>query len=1167
MLRSLNSLVDQSSSSSSSVYNYKTLNEMGTRPTSARILNQSSIKSNNKSNKNNRNLKKPLVDQCTHLNLPPVSNPISIQDVIIEGEWQLQENTIDHTKCKLLGIESLVLTCHDIMSRTQENMRLKQQEQRISFISWKLWSSIRFDAYRTLTDADRAVLNRAHIYDLMTIVFEAASTSGSISHLVSIWREASEHIKQRHPTTSLNQIKVSYENAFRHLIHTPDNSLLQIAVHASLLTSHSRMDLQNLGEQFGVKRNQFDVGLIRDSIQHFQDFIKFLREQKFKQEREQQTVDTNKLPYKPRKKRGLNANVSGTKFSAVRLASDVFGFAIGSESDFTTNMIWNDTLISMEIVSALKPFQKINHFPSMSEISRKDLLARNFDKLSRVLPDEYNYTPRTWVLPNEYNAWYSYASSKPKSDSIAYILKPNNGAMGHGIQVCCDYERIQSMDNYIVQEYIQNPYLIEGYKFDLRIYALVTSCDPLRLFIFNNGLVRMSTEKYEAANRKNASHLYMHLTNYSVNKYNVDYEISKSSTNAENTGSKRSLKYLFDYLRTQKEDANKLWKDIQNVVIKTVFLAQPHLFNAYRMCRPGASPSSESVCFELLGFDILIDQELKPWVLEVNRCPSFGTNEQIDFDIKMKLLLDTFELLRFRTLDRKKSLAIEKAEAQRRLYTNMGKTSRLFDDSALMVSNGNFSDLRSRQRKIADIKEKLYLLHREIARETFENRHLGDFIRLFPVEDSIRMSELMNLLTRCFDVLYTNKKDLSWSSKYYSRYKEDELLDQLAELEDLEQNDQNQNSRLAHSAPINKTPFSSWSAVNFTETINNLPVIDRGSPTASFASQCSDNADYEDDDENENECRLDSPPPSDLFSKASASTTTIKSNNSLIKKYASQSRTDISSTSISSLLLRKQRQSQCIPPTLPPKPPVNSSISRLNRLPDRKINPNESQSRLGARNVNNKSQMITYTTIIQTPRKPTNGRTTNLTLPKELQLSAEELNRLYQLILEQMHQLCIRYPHKTADETRRICHEVVENWNKYRSPIGEFWLSRLDAPKRQAIIRIVWTNVQQIIKQICTTDEPIEHLSLSKHLIKLEQRLLSNHGQCLWDICQNRHNSWSTTLMSNTVRLSPIELSCCNRFVELCKQALFVVYRYSTDEKTEKQRQQQTEGTTVTVIG
>jgi hypothetical protein len=87
----------------------------------------------------------------------------------------------------------------------------------------------------------------------------------------------------------------------------------------------------------------------------------------------------------------------------------------------------------------------------------------------------------------------------------------------------------------------------------------------------------------------------------------------------------------------------------------------------------------------------------------VNRCPSFGTNEQIDFDIKMKLILDTLELLRFRTSDRRKTVAIEKAGAQRRLYSNMGKTSRLLDDTSLVLSNGNYRDIRTRQKKLADV--------------------------------------------------------------------------------------------------------------------------------------------------------------------------------------------------------------------------------------------------------------------------------------------------------------------------------------------------------------------------------------------------------------------------------------------------------------------------------
>lgn len=103
-----------------------------------------------------------------------------------------------------------------------------------------------------------------------------------------------------------------------------------------------------------------------------------------------------------------------------------------------------------------------------------------------------------------------------------------------------------------------------------------------------------------------------------------------------------------------------------------------------------------------------------------------------------------------------------------------------------------------------------------------------------------------------------------------------------------------------------------------------------------------------------------------------------------------------------------------------------------------------------------------------------------------------------------MHQLCIRYPNKSDDETRRLYNDIVDNWNKYRTSLGEFWLNRLDARKRQAILKIVRNNVQQIMKQLWIHSSSIEHVSLMRHFLQLEQRLLNNNGQYLWEICQNK---------------------------------------------------------------
>ena len=65
-----------------------------------------------------------------------------------------------------------------------------------------------------------------------------------------------------------------------------------------------------------------------------------------------------------------------------------------------------------------------------------------------------------------------------------------------------------------------NPHLTSGYKYDLRVYVLVTSFNPLKVYMYTDGLVRFATEKY-TLDPKNINQKFVHLTNFSINKRNT----------------------------------------------------------------------------------------------------------------------------------------------------------------------------------------------------------------------------------------------------------------------------------------------------------------------------------------------------------------------------------------------------------------------------------------------------------------------------------------------------------------------------------------------------------------------------------------------------------------------------------------------------------------------
>ena len=132
---------------------------------------------------------------------------------------------------------------------------------------------------------------------------------------------------------------------------------------------------------------------------------------------------------------------------------------------------------------------------------------------------------------------------------------------------------IELSEHCVVQRYINRPYLMEGLKFDLRIYVLVFGVDPLRIFLYKDGLTRLATTPYQAVNSNNIEDMCMHLTNYAINKHAYNF-IQNKDARQDSVGHKRSIKYTLRYLKQMRsEDSDLLWSRIKDIIIKTLIVA------------------------------------------------------------------------------------------------------------------------------------------------------------------------------------------------------------------------------------------------------------------------------------------------------------------------------------------------------------------------------------------------------------------------------------------------------------------------------------------------------------------------------------------------------------------------------------------------------------------
>ncbi|XP_073819526.1 tubulin tyrosine ligase-like 6B [Musca autumnalis] len=371
------------------------------------------------------------------------------------------------------------------------------------------------------------------------------------------------------------------------------------------------------------------------------------------------------------------------------------------------NILWSDSLPGVEMYKNMKRFQQINHFPGMMEICRKDLLSRNLNRMLKLYPKDYKIFPKTWIFPADYGEALNYANNSSRVKT--FILKPDSGAQGRGIWLTNDLKNINGSERMICQTYITKPLLIDGYKFDLRVYALITSIDPLRVFVYNEGLARFATSKYLQPSMANNNDLYMHLTNYSVNRRNSQYELCDD----DNCGSKRTFSSINSWLERRNHDVAKFWSNIDDIIIKTVLSAWPTLKHNYHACFP--NHDRIQACFEILGFDILIDSKFRPYILEVNHSPSFHTNEMVDRQVKRPLIRDTLALVSTALADKRQILREDRKRVKQRLLKQKPET--------------GSKDLANTNAQCPCHSLHLSPLAQQIA---WEESHLGNFRRVMP---------------------------------------------------------------------------------------------------------------------------------------------------------------------------------------------------------------------------------------------------------------------------------------------------------------------------------------------------------------------------------------------------------------------------------------------------
>ena len=282
----------------------------------------------------------------------------------------------------------------------------------------------------------------------------------------------------------------------------------------------------------------------------------------------------------------------------------------------------------------INKYQKIFSYVGSDVFHNKELLYNIYLKQQNLFKNDYNYMLETYAYPKDKDLIFNnFKDYKIKNNNLWMIRQKeeNTGKKAHFFKSLKNIPK-----EFVMSKYLTNPHLIDGKKYHLRLYVLVSGIKPLRIYLYNEGFAHIAKNKF-SMDEKHFHNKNVHLTNNIFNNMNTFFFIGDDEKTITN---KMNLFEYRNYLEKENIDHILLREKLIDIIIKTVISGHEYLLSKldeYNL--------NDRNFFNLFGYDYIVDSNYDPFLLKVSKRPDLRINDKVDKAINEKLFIDTLNII------------------------------------------------------------------------------------------------------------------------------------------------------------------------------------------------------------------------------------------------------------------------------------------------------------------------------------------------------------------------------------------------------------------------------------------------------------------------------------------------------------------------------------------